>query len=283
MKRTVIAVGVMCLALGATLAYGSSAGAAPETGRPSVGDCTNAPLFDNWVLTEGAVDCLAPHTGQTVYVGRWRSTVSPTAANDLDEKANERLLKQLQPEFDACDKAADELLGRRVSPTATKSSWFSVNGTGPNDEEWAKGERWFRCDVVAQKAPEKFGVEETPLTSIPGPDELKGFLRQVPTAWGDYKRCVKRDPSDGLYYFFTCKKAWRNGQAVVWVNPNGKYPGSEDAAFDQMQRQCLSIVRKLQKSNVHDSTVWVLNFTKFELTKSSYSKSLWLCMLNLSG
>lgn len=266
--------------LGATLITTGSASAAPESDRPAVGDCTNAPRLDNWILTSGTVDCATSHTGQTVHVGRWRSTVSPTQANALDAKGEQRLMRQMQPEFDACNKKLNALLGGVVGAHATKASAFFGNITGPDKAQWARGERWVRCDIVAGKAPTKAKGNESVLQPIPAPAKLKGFLNSPATSWAPYNYCVGENPKDQLYYWIACDKTPILG--IAWANPSGKYPGSEDAAFAQMRKQCLSVIRRVVSPYVPDFAIWVIDFTPEALTKDNYSTSTWFCGLDVT-
>ncbi len=249
-----------------------SAQAEPEQ-APQVGDCTTGSTIDSWTLVGGTVDCGESHTGQTVYVGKWTATVSPTAANKLTGEQETKVAKALSKQFAACDEAAESYLGSRKG-SAVRASLFTTNGTGPDADQWAAGERWFRCDIVAVEARTSWKADPTRLLTIPSPGDLRGYL-STPDFDFEYQLCIAENPKTSTYFPFKCGSRQAVGFGVAWATPEGKYPGSTDEAFTQMRKQCLATMRKMSV-NVATDRAWILNFSG-ELTKSNYSKSTWLC------
>lgn len=254
------------------LVHQGSAHAEPGA-APQVGDCTNSPTIDSWTLVGDTVDCYDIYTGYTVYVGTWTSATSPSAANELTDKQEAKVLKELSGQFAACSKAAEAYLGSRKG-SAVRASLFVTNGTGPDAEQWAAGERWFRCEIVASQARDSWDREGDKLLPIPTPDELRGYL-STPDFDSMYEFCIAENPKTKTYFHFKCGTPKIVGYGVAWMTPEGKYPGSTDAAFAKMRKQCLTTMRKMSV-NWATNSVWVLNFSG-KLSKGNYAKSLWLC------
>lgn len=264
---------ILTLALVGPLALVHSAAQASPEDTPLVGDCTNGQTIDSWILTGEVVDCETPHTGQTIYVGEWTSTTSPDAANRMSDAQQAKVVKALGKQFTACKSAAESYLRSRKG-SAVRVSVFTTNGTGPDAEQWAAGERWFRCDIVAKQSPDSWTAPSDRLLTIPSPDELRGYLA-TPDYDVKYEYCFAENPETKTYFPFDCSSPKVAGTGVAWTSPEGRYPGSIAAAFAQMRKQCQSTMAKLSV-NVATSGVWALNHTR-GLSKSNYRKSLWMC------
>lgn len=264
--------------LAALLVPVPAAAVEPGAYTPVIGECTNAEFLDGWVLESGPVDCAESHTGQTVYVGTWRSPVSPTEANDLDDKGREQLERQLKPEIQKCDDAFGKYLGMGQFGKVLKATVFDMKETGPNAEQWARGERWFRCDIVAWKPPVNFNGASGELQELPPPDELSSVLQELPVFWGPFTYCVKARPKTTRYAWMSCERP-ETHRGVAWAWPTGKYPGDLAGAFEQMDRQCAGVVSRLMKLNLSVADVWTLNYSSEPLTKRNYKNSRWLCLM----
>lgn len=264
---------LLALALVGPLALVHGTAQASPGAVPLVGDCTNGQTIDSWVLTGEVVDCETPHTGQTIYVGKWTSSTSPTDANRLSAEQQTKVAQALSKQFSACQVAAESYLRSRKG-SAVRVSVFTTNGTGPDAEQWAAGERWFRCDIVAKQSPDSWTAPSDRLLTIPPPDELRGYL-SGPDYDVKYEYCFAENPETKTYFPFDCSSPKVAGRGVAWTSPEGRYPGSIEAAFAQMRKQCQSTMAKLSV-NVATNWVWALNHTR-GLSKSNYRKSTWMC------
>lgn len=270
--KSISMLAIMVALIGTLLVHQGSAHAEPGV-APQVGDCTNSPTIDSWTLVGSTVDCYDTYTGYTVYVGTWTSATSPSAANDLTDKQEAKVQKELSRQFAACGKAAEAYLGSRKG-SAVRASLFVTNGTGPDAEQWAAGERWFRCEIVAEQARDSWDKDSDTLIPIPAPDELKGYL-SAPYFDATYDYCIAENPKTKTYFQFKCGTPKVVGYGVAWMTPEGKYPGNTEAAFAKMRKQCLATMRKMSV-NWATNRVWVLNYSG-KLSTANFAKSRWLC------
>ena len=188
-----------------------SADDSSDTYQPVVGECTQSSSWGPFVLDGGPVDCAEPHTGQTVFVGRWTSKVSPAEADRMTDRRRYAVVEELRWQIDLCDERAWDLLGAEVEPGLHRVSQFYIALNGPSPSQWAAGQRWLRCDVVAFKAPTAWSQTAnswlglpTGLQSLPSPSNLEGILARPDL--GRFRHCEARRDGDGWYEMFTCKK-----------------------------------------------------------------------------
>lgn len=174
MRRTVIA--LVALAISASGLVASPPAQADPAPAPVVGECTNDPSLTGWVLAGTPVPCTRSHTGQTIMVGTWTSDTPPSVATRLraGSTAQQRLFDQLGGQLDSCSAAADDLVG--VSRTGYQvPTAFTTNATGPNNTQWAAGQRWLRCDLVVQYLLTRSGTPR--LGTMPAPRRVPDIMR----------------------------------------------------------------------------------------------------------
>lgn len=268
----VVVIGALMLAL-------TPGVAASAEGSPQVGDCTTAPTTEGFILKGRVVKCTERHTGLTVYVGEWTSKVSPAKADRLNGKARDQVVKDLAQQYEACERAVEDFLGARTA-TFVKASRISTNLSGPSANEWSKGQRWVRCDLVLLDLPTSFTESATRLERLPDKGTLRGYLSRTDGVYSRYKLCYQQNPEDERFYPYKCVGGV---VGVAWVNPDHEYPGTVSAAFRAVKEQCVSVNKVawgLYPDFVETATSSFL-FTPGELTQANYSKSRWLCALPL--
>jgi hypothetical protein len=173
---------LLAVAVGVTtLGQPAPAGAEPLP-APAVSQCTKDRLWPSWVLGGPVVDCKRAHYGQTILVGTWTSETMPSVAARLKPGSvkSDALFADLNHQLNACNTAANTLVGISRTGYAVPTS-FQTNVTGPNNAQWAAGQRWLRCDLVVQRlmslggkaasarcpAPQVPNIMRTPIKSNP--------------------------------------------------------------------------------------------------------------------
>ena len=238
----------------------ASVAALTPRATPMVGDCTNSPTWGPFVMDGGPVDCSEPHTGQTIFVGRWTSKVSPAKADAMSESRRDRVVDDLRWQINECGAARWDLLGIEISPAIYRESQFYVYITGPNPQQWESGERWLRCDLVAFKHPTTW--EETAnswfnlptrLQTLPPPSQIEGFLSRPDL--GTFTNCQAQREGSGWYEMFTCRK----GIEVVASLDLGRDFSSTDAARKYVQKRCVSVVNKITGETVKKGDIIALS------------------------
>jgi hypothetical protein len=178
------------------------------------------------------VDCTVPHTGQTVFVGEWTSDVSPSDASKLPagSPAEKQLLASLKLQFAKCNAAAGALLGTKMKGYFIASR-IITNTTGPNDTEWAAGDRWLRCGIVAKRTHSK-------MLALPDPESLINIMRNVPITRNEFAACWGSG-SQGAGLLVDCRsKAARYLLLAVYPGTSFKWPGSKDAMTSKVSKTC---------------------------------------------
>ena len=271
MRRALALGGAVLMA--ASVLVASPAWASP-TAPPTVGECTNDPTADTMVLNGSVVDCAQAHTGVTIYIGTWTSDISPATADTYGQDSPElqKVFDDLGPQYDACLQAFIDLVqdDRR---TYYIPSVLNRSASGPNADQWAAGERWLRCDLVASSAP-RHGADSQ-LMPLPAPEQLVGAMRKPlksnpwakcawanPTSWASVD-CASSDAS------FTLAAAF-SGSAI------GKWPGSVAKVWDRATAVCRAntTVRSL-KPDLLDVEAWRVDTSK--MTKANYKQAQFRC------
>lgn len=247
--------------------------AQPTLGRgPQVGECTKTSAWGPFVLDGGVVDCSDPHTGQTVYVGKWTSRTSPAETDTFSFRKRDKVVDQLMPEIDRCDAARHDFLGAWRSPSVFRISKFYVHVSGPNQKEWAAGERWLRCDVVAFEAPRSWSQTAnnwlqlpTKLQFLPAPSQLRAYLSKP-----DLRRftgCMAPRNGVGPYDLFSC----RDGIETVAGIDLPKTFSSTDKARAYVEKRCVGVVKDLTGKTVARSGIRALS------VGCAASATSWVC------
>lgn len=200
---------VLALVAPLMLLAGCGAGSRPaavSTRAPDTGACR---LLTAAQLTQHADDtatvpCTDRHTAQTFLV----STLPATTGQQYDDRRHgSYVLRTCEPAFERY-LGADESLAMRIRMSW---AWFR-----PSTAAWAKGARWFRCDVVGGPG------DATPLRDLPTP--LKGFFGRVrPDAWA---LCAQGATFAGSPKV-ACSQPhqWRAIATVKLGQPHDPYPG----------------------------------------------------------
>lgn len=270
MKRALAIGGAVMMA--ASVLVAAPATAEPTT-PPTVGECTNDPTGETSVLNGAVVDCNGAHTGETIYIGTWTSDISPATADTYPQNSPERqkVYADLGGQYDACLTAFVDVV-QDVRRNYYVPSVFDRSATGPNADQWAAGERWFRCDLVASAAPRHGDPEQ--LLPLPAPEQLQGVMRRplknskwALCAWADDTSwaavdCASSDVS------FTLAAGFSGSQF--------KWPGSTSKLWDRATAFCQAnpTVRSL-KPTLSDVEAWRTDSKK--ITRANYRTVLFRC------
>lgn len=270
MKRALAIGGAVMMA--ASLIMAAPAHAEP-TAPPTVGECTNDPTGETSILNGTVVDCNGPHTGETIYIGTWTSDVSPETADTYPQESPERqkVYTDLSAQYDACLTAFIDIV-QDARRTYYIPSVFDRSATGPNADQWAAGERWFRCDLVASAAPGRGQPEQ--LLTLPAPAQLQGVMRRplktskwAMCAWANKTSwsAVNCDSSDASYIL----AAGFSGSLFKW-------PGTAAKLWDKATVFCQTnaTVRSL-KPKLSEVEAWRTESNK--ITKANYRSVLFRC------
>lgn len=150
------------------------------------------------------VPCARPHTAQTFLVG---TLPAGTGRSYDDRRHGAWVLRTCEPAFERFV-GADQSLAMRIRMSW---SWFR-----PSPAAWARGARWFRCDVVGGPG------DATALRALPYP--TKGFFGRVrPDTWADCAQGARftgsvKVPCDQPHQ-------WRAIATVKLGEPQDPYPG----------------------------------------------------------
>lgn len=152
------------------------------------------------------VDCAEEHTAETFAVGDL-----PPELADVDYDAQE--LGSFA--YQTCSKKFQKFLGADESMamrTVVSWAWFR-----PSEKAWAKGARWYRCDVV--------GGGEDSESYIALPQTASGLLADQPPP-DEWMVCVN-GPSVQTAPKIPCTEQhnWRAVSAVKVGDPEDPYPG----------------------------------------------------------
>lgn len=155
----------------------ASASPSERTASPSpsdlvatrVGECFAYTTVEHYVLAsdEPYVSCLGPHTAQTVYVGALTNNDvmsfadaqslltainGPGGVGSLPDDVQARygtFVAAILSTSTQCKAVIDEATGTVLDDGTRQASRFLADLTGPTPEQWAAGDRWIRCNVVA--------------------------------------------------------------------------------------------------------------------------------------
>ena len=175
---------------------------------PRVGACR--PLQPKDIAADSnattPVPCTEAHTSQTFYVGAFPGRFTKTK-NPNDPALGAYVFTKCNPSFRRFVGANDSLMLR----TTLSWAWFR-----PSDDEWSKGARWWRCDVV--------GGQTTSPALLSLPKTAKGLLLGRPD--DRWLICVD-GPSVAGATKIPCSQrhTWRAVTTIVVGSPQQKYPG----------------------------------------------------------
>lgn len=152
----------------------------PEAGLPEEGVCRDLREVERGAASSNApaVECDGPHTAYTFHVGRFEPD-----ADDVDRELAAR----------TCQRELRAVLGVRpalLEGTVLDTVWFR-----PSEDDWEKGGRWFRCDLVASDFD---GDRLLPLPSGTPPfrprlpDEVSRCIDEISDQEGRFVTCDRR-------------------------------------------------------------------------------------------
>lgn len=210
-RRALVRATLALLALLAPLSALTGCGAASpptpvSTRPPAAGSCRmlGVAALSRHSDATPTVPCTDPHTAQTFLVG----TLPASTGKRYDDRRHARfVLRTCQPAFERYV-GADESLAMRIRMSW---AWFR-----PSTAAWARGARWFRCDVVGGPA------DATALRNLPTP--LKGFFGRVrPDTWALCAQGARFAGSPKV----PCSQPhhWRAIATVKLGQPDDPYPG----------------------------------------------------------
>jgi hypothetical protein len=155
-----------------------------------------------------AIACTKAHTDETFLVG----ALPASTGSSYGDKRHGRYV------YDTCTKAFGTYLGADESLVLRSQlswAWFRASRRG-----WAKGARWFRCDVVGGPA------EATKLRDLPATAKDM-FSNDLPDAWLSCAVGDRVDADDKV----PCSDAhdWRAVTTVKIGQPADPYPGDRIA------------------------------------------------------
>ena len=251
--------------------------AAETTGTPVVGQCTNEQSSESWAHSGDVVDCSGPHTGQTVWVGTWTDSASPSQATAFAPGGVEdtSLREHFMADFDACQAAVASLTGA-AKPGYTIVSEFDINFVGPNDAEWAEGQRWSRCDVVAAVPLTRQDVWT--LKELPSPQAMAGILN-APLKSNPFRMCFWEGKKGNG--FIDCASPFAAYELPVTFDGHDMtWPGSEKKLLKRIQPKCVAnpTVRGFGAS---PGAITASPGTTDKVTKANYKTLIYYCMIKV--
>lgn len=136
----------------------------PDAAEPEVGECRDYDLDATNPAVNDAptVDCAADHTAYTFHVGE-------LTASDNDTLLEEGIAQCL-PEF----RSSIGWTARDYGGSLASFAFYR-----PSDEAWERGQRWVRCDLIAQ----------TSEGLLPLPDQPEQIAAESADG-GDYAKCL---------------------------------------------------------------------------------------------
>ncbi len=133
----------------------------PRPFLPVAGVCHPAESPREVSAAQSSVDCAVPHLGETVHVGAFPAGVAKLPPEQAAES---------RAAFAECDRRAAGYVGAQW-----RSARLRLDVAVPTGTAWARGARWFRCDLT-----EVTGVEQ----ESPAPVLRTGSLRNALTTGG---------------------------------------------------------------------------------------------------
>ena len=197
---------VLCTACGG----GGKAGADPgqdTTAVPATHVCRNLTRADVQRPTNASplVDCDDPHNAETYAAGPLPTTFAE-ASEESDHLADWI--------YDTCTAKLERHLG--ADQSLLMRSMLSWVWFGPSDRAWAKGARWYRCDLL--------GGGQSGAAYVDLPTVTRNMLRgkNVDDRW---LVCARGATVDGTKVACSEKHSWRAVTTIKLGEPSTPYPG----------------------------------------------------------
>lgn len=198
---------IVLTAVAALVATGVVGAQPAAAATPQVGTCYTyrADVLKAVSTPATPVDCAGEHTAETYYVG------TVTEAFGTPSKSTQAM--RLSAGRPCTTAALNAYLGM---PDRKLPSRFRTTVLFPTDEQWAAGERWFRCDVVLQGG--------LALKAFTGP--VKALVAATPQTQFDF--CTPGQPNAKATSAYPCtspKKNWIKVLSSELGGPGSKFPG----------------------------------------------------------
>ena len=182
-------------------------GQVDTTALPKAGVCRNLTRADVQRPTNASplVDCSDPHNAETYAVG-----MLPAAFAHVEED-DDKLADWV---YDTCTTRLERHLG--ADQSLLMRSMLSWVWFGPSDRAWAKGARWYRCDLV--------GGGQSGAAYVDLPTVTRNLLRgkDVDDRW---MVCARGASVDGAKVACSEKHTWRAVTTIKLGEPSTPYPG----------------------------------------------------------
>lgn len=255
--------------------------AIPAASAPKAKDCTLRGTLNTWVSGK-TVACSAKHTGITVWVSTWPSTTSPSAADKLTPGSGKekRFAEEMAPAMERCRSKVVAYLG-----SGREGFWLasrlSQDVSGPDADQWKRGERWLRCDVVLplrEKASRVSLQDLRPLGSFKGlyADLLNVF--ELPAeARGTWTCMVEGEWRD----FVSCATS-RKGLLIELLEFTGRdvgWRGSTKATTDAAGKVCALF---LSQTRTPDARTSYVSWDR-EIARGTLDGTVFSCLIPHSG
>jgi len=177
---------------------------------PQVGECRG--LVTREIIRAPSdvrvpASCDEPHGSETVFVGQLPAAVAegPHAGADALSDSS----PELRPILDECDEEYKRYVGvSRIGSDSVREANVSRAFFIPPVDDWARGARWIRCDVVTDPVN---GVANRGTT-----ERLRGILLQnpLPPAWRACYRDVVQPPKLSFDVLSSCDQP-HAGEALL--------------------------------------------------------------------
>ena len=196
---------------------------------PVAGVCHTTESPREVSAAQSSVDCAVPHLGETVHVGAFPAGVAKLPPEQAAES---------RAAFAECDRRAAGYVGAQW-----RSARLRLDVAVPTGTAWARGARWFRCDLT-----EVTGVEQ----ESPAPVLRTGSLRNAlttggPLLLGCYTAALSRV---GLVEKLTpvdCARGHNAEFAGVWPVPERLDRPRRDRDWLPFYEACSRIDRRLRR------------------------------------
>ncbi len=150
------------------------------------------------------VACAEPHTAETFAVGTFPAAYASAA---YDDRGLGRYI------YRTCDPGLAKFLGSddsEVERSRLSWAWFR-----PSEQAWAKGARWYRCDVV--------GGSDEATSYDPLPTEAKNLLGGAPL--DRWMQCAEGRTVNSAKVACSEPHDWRAVTTIKLGQPDDPYPG----------------------------------------------------------
>lgn len=248
---------------------------------PKARECTLRGEFNTWVSGR-AVPCSSKHTGLTLWVSTWPSTTSPSAADKLTPGSPQRrrFSQEMATAAETCRSKVVAYIGAGRQGFSL-SSRLTEDVTGPNAEQWKRGERWLRCDVVLpmrDTASRATLQDLRPMGSFRGLyTDLRNVLELPAASRGAWTCMVKGEWRD----YVSCATP-RRGLLIALLEFSGRdvgWRGSVEATADAASKVCALFLSRTGTPNARNYVVT----TDRAISQGTLDTTVFTCLIPHGG